>query len=114
MTENDCWYVDGNKVQVYPMADYMGEGMLNYSCPINGGVLYGLLRRNDWNVYVSYTNPICIMISTHGYVDIYSITRREFDKFLHYYCGNGFLHYCSVADDSCRHKQELDWRKCGF
>ena len=101
MPENDCWYIDGNKIRVYPM----GDGALNYSRPINGLSLYELLWRGDWHVYasvyVSDTNPICIMIPTYRYVDIYNITRQEFDKFRRYYCG-------------VEHKQELDWRKCGF
>ena len=97
MTENDCWYIDGNKVMVYPMQWEPYPHPSLYSRPIDGLSLYKLLRKGDWSVFLSDTDPIFMAMSINHETFNYKIERQEFDKFL-----------------GPRYKQELDWRKCGF
>jgi hypothetical protein len=95
---HDLLCVGDNTIHVY----YSGitEFPDNYT-QINGSVLYGLLRRGNWYVFITNSSPVYIMMSTYDDVAFYKIELQEFNKFLHHYCGS-------------RYKQELDWRKCGF
>jgi hypothetical protein len=91
------WHVDGNQVNVCVVPF---TNLLDYSRLIDGAVLYGLLRRGDWTVYLTPGSMVGVMLSTYEEVHHYKMKESDFYTFVHYYCGQKL--------------RELDWRKCGF
>ena len=97
--ETGHWIVDGNVVRVC-VTDLVV--ITSAHTPIDETALYGLLRRGEWIVYVSSTDPVCLMLAEMEYISFYKISRTALERFFDYY-------YCGM-----KYQRELDWRKCGF
>lgn len=94
-SKHDFWMVGDNKVKVY----YIGPLTID-SNYIDGASLYGILRRGNWTVYITRSDPITIMLLEQGSVYIYKISTQELYLLLDYYCSNGEV--------------ESDWIQNGF